>query len=283
MVERAAERHVLLSGLPCRKLALPSGDSLLVSLHGAQVLSWIAGGRERLYLSPNSVFDGKAAIRGGVPICFPQFNQRGDLPKHGFARNLFWRSDTEPHLTEQGARLSLELAANEASRALWPYSFGLQLLVELRPGQLQLSLEVLNRGAEDLSFTGALHTYLAVTDVCEVRLDGLDGQAEWDAVTGQNRRAEGPLTIRGEFDRVYESTARALTLHDGSSRLSIEQSASFAQTVVWNPGADKGAGLPDMPPDGYRQMLCVEAAQVMTPIAVPAGRSWLGWQRLTVV
>ncbi|MDH4134857.1 MAG: D-hexose-6-phosphate mutarotase [Gammaproteobacteria bacterium] len=282
MAERATERHVLFNGLSCRNLSLPNGDSLLVSLHGAQVLSWIAGGRERLYLSPNSVFDGKAAIRGGIPICFPQFNQRGPLAKHGFARNLSWRSGTPPHLEDQAAKLRFDLSATEASKAVWPHAFGLQLLVELQPGQLQISLEVQNDGPEVLSFTGALHTYLAVNDVGDLGLEGLDGQSEWDAVTDQYGKAQGPLILRGEFDRVYEAAAAALTLHDGAGRLSIEQSPSFANTVVWNPGADKGARLADMPPDGYRRMLCVEAAQVMQPIAVPAGRSWLGWQRLTV-
>ncbi|MFX6031775.1 hypothetical protein ABTE99_19565, partial [Acinetobacter baumannii] len=71
---------------------LPSGDVAIVALQGAQVLSWVmADGVERLYLSPRSVFDGHTAIRGGVPVCFPQFNQRGPLAKHGFARNLPWR------------------------------------------------------------------------------------------------------------------------------------------------------------------------------------------------
>ncbi|MBV5344762.1 MAG: D-hexose-6-phosphate mutarotase, partial [Rhodoferax sp.] len=77
----------IFQGQACWRWQLPQGDSVLVSAQGAQVLSWQSAGRERLYLSPQSVFDGHTPIRGGVPICFPQFNQRGALPKHGFARN----------------------------------------------------------------------------------------------------------------------------------------------------------------------------------------------------
>ena len=77
-------------GLACQRLTLPCGDTVLVALQGAHVLSWVSQGRERLYLSPNNLWDGKSAIRGGVPVCFPQFNQRGTLPKHGFARNMAW-------------------------------------------------------------------------------------------------------------------------------------------------------------------------------------------------
>ena len=67
-------------GLACQRLTLPCGDTVLVALQGAHMLSWISQGRERLFLSPNNLWDGKSAIRGGVPVCFPQFNQRGTLP-----------------------------------------------------------------------------------------------------------------------------------------------------------------------------------------------------------
>ena len=48
------------------------------SKHG---LMWqrAADGVERLYLSPQTSRDGSTAIRGGVPVCFPQFNMRGPL------------------------------------------------------------------------------------------------------------------------------------------------------------------------------------------------------------
>ena len=76
---------------PVIKLQTPDGAVALVSLFGAQVLSWTpAGGEDRLYLSPQAVFDGRSAIRGGVPVCFPQFGDRGPLPRHGFARQRRW-------------------------------------------------------------------------------------------------------------------------------------------------------------------------------------------------
>ena len=283
MGDLASDSVELFHGQPCRCLRLPNGDSLRVVLHGAQVLSWVAGGRERLYLSPRSSFDGKAAIRGGVPICFPQFNQRGPLPRHGFARNLSWLADVPPALGEQAAELMLRLPSNEATRVFWQPSFEATLTLHLRPASLQITLGVRNTGAAPLSFTGALHTYLAVTDISAVQLDGLRGQPEWDALTDQHRRASGALSFDGEFDRVYGAAAQALILHDSRGRLTIEQSASFADTVVWNPGAAKGGSLADMPEDGYAHMLCVEAAQVMQPVTVEAGAQWQGWQRLSAL
>jgi glucose-6-phosphate 1-epimerase len=272
----------LFHGLPARSLSLPNGDHLRVLLHGAHVVSWVADGRERLYLSPRSAFDGQSAVRGGVPVCFPQFNQRGPLPKHGFARNLTWLADVPPVLTLEAARMSLRLPASAATRQFWPQAFELTLALELRPGFLQLTLEVHNRDVMPLDFTGALHTYLAVEDIAAVQLTGLEGQPEWDALTDRHGRATGPLRFQGGFDRVYDAAPQALVLHDGPQRLRIEQSPGWAQTVVWNPGAELAAALPDLPADGHAHMLCVEAAQVMQAIAVPAGGIWQGWQRLSL-
>ena len=48
-----------LHGQPVLKLQTPDGAVALISLFGAQVLSWVpAGGEDRLYLSPDAVFDG---------------------------------------------------------------------------------------------------------------------------------------------------------------------------------------------------------------------------------
>lgn len=283
MAELAADDSVeLFRSLPSLTLSLPNGDHLRVLLHGAHVVSWVAAGRERLYLSPRSAFDGQSAVRGGVPICFPQFNQRGPLPKHGFARNLPWLADVPSVVTPEAARMSLRLPASAATRQFWPQAFELTLALELRPGSLQLSLDVHNGDVVPLSFTGALHSYLAVDDIAAVQLAGLEGQSEWDALTDQHGRATGPLRFQGGFDRVYDAAPQALVLHDGPQRLRIEQSPGWAQTVVWNPGAELAATLPDLPADAYAHMLCVEAAQVMQAIAVPAGGTWQGWQRLSL-
>jgi glucose-6-phosphate 1-epimerase len=283
--------NTVFQGLPCIRLRLPQGDAATVALHGAQVLSWVAGGRERLYLSPKAVFDGQSAIRGGVPVCFPQFNQRGPLPKHGFARNLSWTevpatglaAGASTPLPEDSAQVSLGLCADDATRTLWPQAFEATLTVKLRPGSLQVTLAVHNTDARSLRFTGALHTYLAVDDISAARLGGLQGQPCWDALTDRQGQASGDIPFNGEFDRVYKAAPTALTLHDGPLSVLIAQSASFTDTVVWNPGAALCSHLADMPADGFARMLCVEAAQVMSPVEVATGETWQGWQRLTVL
>ena len=273
-------------GLACQRLTLPCGDTVLVALQGAHVLSWVSQGRERLFLSPANTWDGHSAIRGGVPVCFPQFNQRGTLPKHGFARNMAWEAG-EAVANGEAAHIDFTLSTNADTLAIWQQAFVAVLRVAMAPGQLTLTLTVNNTEVEnELHFTGALHTYLAVDDIDLTELRGLGGRPEWDAVADVHGLADEALYFDGEFDRVYtcgeSASANPLHLQDGTSTLQIEQSPSWANSVVWNPGEGKCATLADMPAQGFARMLCVEAAQVFDPISIPAGGQWAGWQRLTV-
>jgi glucose-6-phosphate 1-epimerase len=271
----------IFQGLACHRLSLPCGDTVWVAEQGAQVLSWVSQGDERLFLSPANVWDGQSAIRGGVPLCFPQFNQRGDLPKHGFARNMSWFM-AGMHVIQDQAHIDFTLTANAHTRAIWPQEFVAQLHVQLQPGRLQMSVSVHNTDTKPLLFTGALHTYLAVDDIDLTDVTGLQGQAEWDALADVHGVAAEALYFDGEFDRVYAAAPGPLRVQDGRGVVCVEQSPSWGQSVVWNPGPEKCATLADMPSDGFARMVCVEAAQVFEPILVPAGQQWLGWQRLTV-
>jgi glucose-6-phosphate 1-epimerase len=277
---------VTFQGQACHQLTLRDGDRVLVAEQGAHVLSWVSQGRERLYLSPDNLWNGKSAIRGGVPVCFPQFNQRGILPKHGFARNMNWAAG-EAVANGDATHIDFTLSANADTLAIWQQAFVAVLRIALAPGQLTLTLTVNNTEAQnDLHFTGALHTYLAVDDIDLTELRGLGGSPEWDAVADVHGLADEALYFDGEFDRVYSwgesASSNPLHLQDGTSTLQIEQSPSWANSVVWNPGEGKCAALADMPAHGFARMLCVEAAQVFEPISIPAGGQWVGWQRLTV-
>lgn len=278
----ATSRELVFAGWPATELQLPGGDRVVVAHHGAHVLSWVADGRERLYLSPQSRMNHDAAIRGGIPVCFPQFNQRGDLPKHGFARNLQWTAKPA-RLEGDAVHLALALSDSAATRQWWDQAFEALLLIELTPGALQVELAVRNTDSKPLSFTGALHTYFAVSDVAQAKLLGLGGQSEWDAVKDRHATAAPELRFVGEFDRVYSAATQGYELQDGPHTLSIEQDMDWAQTVVWNPGAAKCTALADMPFDGWQHMLCVEAAQVYEPVCIEPGDFWQGAQRLSVV
>jgi len=81
--------------LPVVSLATAAGAQASVHLHGAHVTSWkTPDGTERLFMSSASAFEAGTAIRGGVPVCWPQFAGRGPLGKHGFARTSEWTIDS---------------------------------------------------------------------------------------------------------------------------------------------------------------------------------------------
>jgi glucose-6-phosphate 1-epimerase len=253
---------------------------------GGQVLDWTPAGetRSRLYLSGRAVYAPGSAIRGGVPVIFPQFAGEGPLPKHGFARTARWTVQRHECIGAQ-AQAECVLRADDATRALWPQDFELRLVVTVGGPTLSLALSVHNTGSTPLRFTAALHTYLAVDDLDHAELHGLKGLRYRDSATGGTPGLESDATrhIRGEVDRIYFDAPPALDLVDGARRMRIEQQG-FADTVVWNPGPAKAAALTDLDqPDGWRQMLCVEAAVVGQPVPLAPGSQWLGRQRLTAV
>jgi glucose-6-phosphate 1-epimerase len=277
--------HITVRGQPAVRLALPQGDTCTVALHGAHVLSWTtADGVERIYLSPAAVFDGQAAVRGGVPVCWPQFNARGPLQKHGFARNLPWTAEPVDESASAPSQAVFSLHDDETTRAIWPNAFRTTLTVTLTPGTLHIALSVLNTGGVPWTFAAALHTYLRVDDIADVRLEGLQSANRWDAVRDERHVETAPdLRFNEEFDSVYAAPAASLRLVQSSGAIEIAQSASCTETVVWNPGPALSAKLADMPDDGYRHMLCVEAARIDEAVLLTPGAVWQGWQQLTVI
>ncbi|MDR0181487.1 D-hexose-6-phosphate mutarotase [Lysobacter arvi] len=271
-----------LHGRPCVRLRHPGGATTDISLHGANVLSWKpTPSRERLYLSPNASHAPGTAIRGGVPVIFPQFGARGPLAKHGFARLVAWRFTGVHEATPFGESAVFELDDDEHTRSLWPFRFGARLHVALAADALQVGLEVLNRDEAPFAFTAALHTYLRVAKLSEVELDGLESTPYEDSARNGTPApaANAPVRFEGELDRIYAAAPRALRLRDGASTLNIE-SEGFRDTVVWNPGATLAASMGDLGAGEHLRFVCVEAATVMEPVTLAPGERWLGVQRL---
>ncbi|HLK91463.1 MAG TPA: D-hexose-6-phosphate mutarotase [Polyangia bacterium] len=247
-----------------------------VALQGAQVLELVPrGGRDWLWVSERARWSAGAALRGGIPICFPWFGPHPTekaFPAHGFARTRAWRL-AGVEAADGKVRAELTLAADAATLALYPHPFEARLALTVGD-ELALAFEVRNPGAEPLAFELALHSYFAVGDVAEAAIDGLAGSAFIDKVAGgaHRREAEGPLRIVGEVDRVYDAGG-PLTLIDPVWERSLRiESQGAGSTVVWNPAPAKTATLSDLAPDGYRRFVCVERGAIGARAAtVPPG------------
>ncbi len=244
-----------------------------MTAYGAQVLSWIdTEGRERIYLSRRAHSGDGAAIRGGIPVIFPQFGT-GPLPKHGLLRTRRWSlvSHTE-------SAVSFRVTDDDSTRSVWPYPFLAELSVELSV-TLRVRLKITNTGDSRFTFAAALHNYFAVDSIDSARVVGVAGLTYIDKTAAGTRCVEESpgLQIRSETDRVYMAGPRevGIACAMGSSSTSIE-AHGFGDWVVWNPWRNGTAALADMEPDDYRRMLCVEAARVTDPVELEPGATWVG-------
>lgn len=262
-------------GTPCIRVEA-GGASALVALHGAHVLSWLpADGRERLFLSGRAVFDRRAAIRGGIPVIFPQFGERGALPRHGFARTTAWRFGGI-----EGDEAVFELSGEGLDPA-WPHPFRARLRIALAATTLALALEVENTGDAAFAFSAALHTYLRVGDIAAVAIEGLQGCDYEDSANGGTLHRQHDFEARfdRETDRIYNDVVAPLALVEGARRLAIEQDG-FGDAIVWNPGEHLCARIGDLAADDWKHFACVEAGQVLQPVVLEAGETWHGRQLL---
>jgi len=270
-----------LKGAPVLAVATRDGAQATISLLGGQVIHWKpAGGRPWIYLSEDACLDGSSAIRGGIPICFPQFAEQGKLPKHGLVRTRPW-SLIEQRDDEDNVMLTLSIANSPETEAIWPFAFELELTVGLGANRLDVELAVTNTGYNSFAFTTALHTYLNVGEVELARLEGLKGKTYRDKLDSDTVKTDvhEALVVEGPVDRIYSNVVRPLRLADGDRELLIVHE-QFPDTVVWNPWIEGAAGLADMPDRDFRRMLCVEAAVASARIELDADASWWGRQSL---
>jgi len=276
----ATSRPTEYNGHPAVALTSDDGARATVLLHGGHLVSWIpAGGEEQLYVSPDSRYGEGEAVRGGVPVIFPQFSSRGTLPRHGLLRTRGWQLVDMPSHGRH-AQAVLRFVADDATRKLWPHEFEAEVTFSLVGQQLDIEFAVTNTGDTEFEFTAALHTYLRTRDVLRAQLEGLQGVKYEDNTTGQWQQQWGDVTqVVGELDRLYHDAPASLVLREMGRKLAIAHS-DFTDVVVWNPGPQKAAQLGDMPGDDWQKMLCVEAARVIDPVTLAPGEEWAGMQTL---
>ncbi|PSS24252.1 Glucose-6-phosphate 1-epimerase [Actinidia chinensis var. chinensis] len=271
----------------------PQGASARVSLHGGQVTSWRNDrGEELLFTSSKAIFKPPKAMRGGIPICFPQFGNCVSLEQHGFARNKVWTIDENPpplhHNDSHGKSfVDLLLKPSEEDLKFWPHSFEFCLRVSLgADGKLTLISRIRNINSKPFSFSFAYHTYLSVSDISEVRIEGLETLDYLDNLFKRERFTEqgDAITFESEVDRVYLSSPNVIAVLDHErKRTYVIRKEGLPDTVVWNPWEKKSRAMLDFGDEEYKQMLCVDGSAIEKPITLKPGEEWTGRLELTVV
>lgn len=227
----------------------------MISLFGGHLLSFQpTGKKETIWLSEKADFSGKNAIRGGIPVCWPWFGKAA-IPSHGFARTSIWKLNDHRE-NDHGVILSFLLEDTEETRAIWPHRFHLNLVFEITD-TLVVTLITTNTNETPITIGGALHTYLQIGNIRDIKVTGLGKE-----YIEENQHKTGPeeVTFNQEIDRIYTNTEKNILIEDASFQRQLKVSNSGENgTVLWNPWSILSKQMSDMPDDGYQTMVCVES------------------------
>lgn len=233
-----------------------------LSLQGAHITEYVAHGENLLWLSRSARFSAGAAIRGGIPVCWPWFGASPDnaaWPQHGFARTSRFRLVSQ---RSDARQVAVTLALDEAPPVdEWRGAASLEVEIRLSD-KLWMEVRTENLTDRDLLVGVGLHGYFRVSNASAVSLPALTGLDYLDKPSGYARRSQAsPLQIRGEIDRVYQQPPASAALVDPARPGKLLVDAwGHTDLVVWNPGPAVAQSLGDFDDDGYQSMVCVEPA-----------------------
>lgn len=267
-------------GLTRAVITAPQADGE-VYLHGAHITHYQPRGQEHpvLFMSQKSWFEADKPIRGGVPICFPWFGshpQDSSAPNHGTVRLREWVATKTGQHVDGSAFITLSTEADDATRRWWPADFEARLTATFGRS-MEIAFEVINRGKEEIQFTEALHTYLAVGDIRWVTVAGLRG-ANYTGMLSDGKPifwAADPMGFSREADGVWTNTTETCVADDPTwgRRIEVAKTGSDS-TVIWNPWIEKAKKMPDFGDEEWPNMLCIETANVRAnAVTLPAGKT----------
>jgi len=226
-------------------VVLADGEARVVvaPARGGMVTRFDVGGAPVLFLDEASLLDLSQNVRGGNPVLFPspgplagerfeRGGRTGSMKQHGFARQERWSV-----VAQTDAAVTLELVANDATRAQFPWDFALHLRYALAGGTLTVATTVENRSATDLPFALGFHPYFHVPDADKARCRILtDATRAFDNVTKTMIDVVSPLDLaRNEVDlHLANHTPHEATLERASGdRIVVAGDAAFGRWVVW--------------------------------------------------
>ena len=199
-----------------------SGAQCTIYPFGAHLTSYkTSSGKELLFLSRDAILDGTKAIRGGIPLCFPQFGQPDkSMPQHGFLRNNYWKEvDDSRSDDDESAGISMELSLKDVVNSRggkWGTDTKLDAkctyTVKINGDGFTTTIVMDNLGEESFDLQVLLHNYFLVHDRMALdgqhcNVQGLEGYSVDDKVSGKSGHVcDGPVIIPQKIiiDRVYD-------------------------------------------------------------------------------
>lgn len=235
-------------------------------------------------MSRDAKLDGSKAVRGGIPLVFPQFGQPDkSMPQHGFLRNNYWQVDeASAHDDDSFAGISLTLDLKDVKNSRggkWDgktsFDCSCVFSIKIDATKMVTELEIKNSSSTPFDFQILQHTYFKVEggaafDSSQCYVQGLGGYSVSDKITNEEYvLGSDPISLVGNVDRVFTPPA------DGKDEVSVDigvgagkvmklnasgvcgSAASPVSCVVWNPFKEKAAAMRDFGDDQVNWILCL--------------------------
>ena len=268
-----------------------------ISLYGGHVLSWQPIKQKPvLWMSEASLYGNGKGIRGGVPICFPWFGpfneevfdhtkkgalsleEKSELVNHGFARTSTWDIESIDVLAEN-VKIILILKGENKSPA-WKIPFEVKQEIILGESFSQ-NLFITNKSPKAIEYTGALHSYFAVSSPENTEIQQLSDVKFYDKLTDENNKIKPLNNCKGPIDRVYYNNETMNIIDKGWNRKLTISTTDSNQWVLWNPGKETAENMADIHTSGENEYVCLEAANT-SPVLITANATVVLGQLITI-
>jgi len=211
---------------------------------GGMVTRFQVGPTPVLFLDVDTLVDETKNVRGGNPVLFPspgplagdrftRDGRSGSMKQHGFARNRAWKVVD----TKEAREVTLELASDDATRAVYPWDFVARLRYALAGTTLTIETRVENTGkGATMPFALGFHPYFYVPAADKARASiPTAATRAYDNVTKTMIDMTGPIDLTAkEVDlHLVDHGASSATLHRGDDSIVVSASPAFGRWVVW--------------------------------------------------
>ncbi len=193
--------------------------TLFVSQLGATVTGFQHKGEHVIFPQQMIVINGNLKLRGGVPILFPWFGSREDLPQHGFLRDTVM-TKTEVLSPVEGI-YALDYSRN---KFFYEHRFLLSVYFSITPTGYMQQLQVSHMGdSEPMPVNPGFHPYFAMPKH-NAKVEFPNEETSIDITEEKFERGKG---------MVLEMSANPAVIHlDGLGRVTIT-AGDCSTTVVW--------------------------------------------------
>jgi len=215
----------------------PCGATAQINFQGATLTSFkpCRNAQDVIFVSKENTWTDDSAIRGGIPVVFPQFGKElnTNMVQHGFFRSNRWRLGDDDSMGTSavkaaknckdaiGESVQCRFCINESDIVRHRDGTGWEdmkyegefvvSITKSEDGKVILSTElnVTNNG-QDFEFSNLQHTYYAVNDHKKIKVTGVEGYDCIDTMLNPSRsedlgfvQGSDAIIVDREIDRIF--------------------------------------------------------------------------------